>query len=177
MTLLTRRYATALFLAAKAQNAVPRVEADLGAMHAGLQEGALQAMLLSPDVPGPERARVLQKLGAGKSPLVQNLLQVLLRRRRQEVLFDLQPAFRALCMQERGEIEGVVETPRPLAPDDVARLAQLAQQLSGRKCSLAVRVRPELIGGVRLLLGHVLYDGSVQSGLEQLEQRLLQVSV
>jgi F-type H+-transporting ATPase subunit delta len=177
MTLLTRRYATALFLAAKAQNAVTQVEAELGAMHAGLQEDALQALLLSPDVPGPERARVLQKLGAGRSPLLQNLLQVLLRRRRLEVLFLLQPAFRALCMQARGEIEGLVETPRPLAPDDLARLVQLSQQLSGKKCSLAVAVRPELIGGVRLLLGNVLYDGSVKSGLEQLEQRLLQASV
>jgi F-type H+-transporting ATPase subunit delta len=177
MTLLTRRYATALFLAAKAQNAVPQVEAELGAMHAGLQEDALQALLLSPEVPGPERARVLQKLGAGRSPLLQNLLQVLLRRRRLEVLFLLQPAFRALCMQARGEIEGQVETPRPLAPEDLSRLVQLSQQLSGKKCSLAVSVRPELIGGVRLLLGNVLYDGSVKSGLEQLEQRLLQASV
>ena len=73
-------------------------------------------------------------------------------------------------------MEGVVETPRPLGPDDLARLQELAQKLCGKKCSLSVRVRPDLIGGVRLFVGNMLYDGSVKSTLEQLEQKLLQKS-
>jgi len=35
-----------------------------------------------------------------------------------------------------------------------------------------VRVRPELLGGIRLVIGNVLYDGSVRKALAQLEQQL-----
>ena len=177
MTLLAKRYATALHLAAKAQGAVDAVLRDLDALHVAMQDRAVRSLWLSPDVRGAARTRTAQKLGNGRSPLIANLLAVLLRRRRQEVLADLYPAYRALVLQERGEVEGVVETPRPLGQGELAQLEQMAQRLCGRKCSLAVSVRPELIGGVRLLVGNTLYDGSLKSSLAQLEQRLLQVPV
>jgi len=175
MTLLAKRYATALHGAARAQGAVDAVLRDLAALHTAMQDRAVRSLWLSPDVRGAERARTAQKLGQGRSPLIANLLAVLLRRRRQEVLPDLYPAFRTLVLQERGEVEGVVETPRPLGQGELQQLEQMAQRLCGRKCSLAVTVRPELIGGVRLIVGNTLYDGSVQATLAQLEQQLLKV--
>lgn len=177
MTLLAKRYATALLLAAKAQGAVDAVLHDLEALHPGLQDRTVRALWLSPEVSLQQHTALAQKLAAGRSPLVGNLLHLLLRRRRPEVLFDLAPAFRALVLQERGEVEGVVETPRLLAAEELQALAVLAQKLCGKKCSLTVRMRPELIGGVRLIVGNVLYDGSVQSALQQLEQQLLTAPV
>lgn len=177
MTLLAKRYASALHLAAKAAGAVAQVESDLTALEATLQDRTVRAMLSSPDVGTEARDRIVQKLGNGRHALVQNVLQLALRRRRQEVLPDLPGAFTAICRAERGEIEGVVETPRPLGEDDLARLQQMAKALSGKTVLLRVSVRPELIGGVRLVLGNVSYDGSVQSSLQQLEQKLLQASV
>ena len=73
--------------------------------------------------------------------------------------------------------KSVMESPRPVGADELAQLQQIARKLSGKTCVLSVRVRPELIGGVRLFVGNVLYDGSVKSNLEQLEQKLLQASV
>lgn len=177
MTLLAKRYATALHLAARKANAQEQVAADVQAVHQDLLSPAARALLLSPDISVVEREHLLGKLGKGRHALVQNLLFVLLRRHRLDLLFDLHPAFRLLMLQERGEIEGVVETPRPFAADEAERLHALAQKLAGRKVQLAVKVRPELIGGVRLFLGNVLYDGSVKSALDQMEQALRSVPV
>lgn len=177
MTLLAKRYAVALHLAAKAAGAADDVERDLAALHVALQDRAIAALWLSPEVSTAARERVAAKLAQGRAPLLGNLLAVLLRRRRQEVLPDLYPEYRALAMAERGEVEGTVESPRPLSAEDLQRLQDLAQRWSGRRCTLAVRIRPELLGGVRLIVGNVLYDGSLKSGLEQLEQKLLQASV
>lgn len=177
MTLLAKRYASALHLAAKAADAVAKVEADLQALHAGLQDRSVQMLLTSPDVKPAQREGIVEKLGSGRHALVQNFLRVALQRRRQEMLPDLYPAYHALCMEERGEVEGVVETPRALGQDDLARLAEMAKSLCGKTCVLTQRERPELIGGVRLIVGNVLYDGSILSSLQQLEQKLLQASV
>lgn len=177
MTLLAKRYATALHMLAQQQACVDAIDADLRALHAALATPAAKALLTSPDVRATEREVVLQKLGQGRHPLVQNLLGVLQHRRRLEVLFDLQSAFHTLRLADRGEVEGVAETPHPLDDATVAALQALAGRLSGKKVSLTVAIRPELLGGVRLRVGNVLYDGSMAAQLTQLEQRLLQAAI
>jgi F-type H+-transporting ATPase subunit delta len=177
MTLLAKRYATALHLLACQQGAVEAVEADLRWLHAVLAEPAARTLVVSPDVRAAETDRILARLGAGRHALVQRLLGVMHHRRRLAVLLDLYPAFRALCLADRGEVEGVVESPHPLDETTVAALQSLAGRLSGKKVSLTVVLRPELLGGVRLRIGNVLYDGSMQAALTQLEQKLLQAAI
>ena len=75
------------------------------------------------------------------------------------------------------EVDGILETPRPLSDAEVASLATLASSLSGLKVTLAVKDNPDLIGGVRLRVGNTLYDGSVQAALQQLEKQLLAVPI
>lgn len=177
MTLLAKRYATALHALATEQKVVDQVAADVAAVHAALGSPAARALIQSPDVSAAERAGVLDKLCAGRSSLLKNLIGVLHHRRRLEVLFDLHPAFRALVMASRGEVEGVAESAHPLAPDELASLSALANRLAGKQVALTSAARPELIGGVRLRIGNVLYDGSLKAALDQLEQKLQQATV
>lgn len=177
MTLLARRYATALHALAVEQDAVDALAGDLAALHAVLATADARALITSPDVHDAERTQVLDKLCAGKHPLLRNLVGVLQHRRRLDVLFDLAPAYRALVMQQRGQIEGVAEAAFALSDDELQSLAGLAERLSGKKVELSPVVRPDLLGGVRLRLGNVLYDGSLRAALDQLEQKLTQAPV
>lgn len=177
MTLLAKRYAQALHALATEQGAAAAVAKDLAALHEVVSDATVRALLTSPDVPAPERARILEKLTAGRHSLVTNTIGVLQQRRRLEVLFDLFPAFRALEMAAHGEVDGVVESAMALDPADVEALTALAGRLSGKKVHTTVAVRPDLLGGVRLRIGNVLYDGSLRAALVQLEQKLQQVPV
>ncbi len=177
MTLLAKRYAEALHALAKAQGATDAVAAGAQAVHDALATPAAKDVLLSPDLAREQRAAMLGKLTAGCHQLLQNLVGVLVQRHRVEVLFDLYPALRDLIMAERGEVEGVVETPRALGEADMTALGTLAERLSGKKVSLTQQHRPEVLGGVRLRIGNVLYDGSMQAALADLEHKLLQASI
>ncbi len=177
MTLLAKRYAEALFALADERGAVDAVGGDVEVLHEALADPALRAVVQSPDVTAVERERVLGKLTEGRSELLRNLVGVLHHRRRLEVLFDLRPAWRSLVMAARGEVEGIAETAHPLAEADIASLEALAGRLSGKKVSLTVAIRPELLGGVRLRVGNVLYDGSLRAALDQLETRLSQAAI
>lgn len=177
MTLLAKRYAEALQALAAEQGAVDAVLADLHALHQALAAPAARALLTSPDVSAVEREQVLGKLAAGRHRLVQNLIGVLQHRRRLPVLFDLHPALRALVLQSRGEVEGVVETAHPLDAAELQALTALAGRLSGKRVQLTIAVRPELLGGVRLVVANVLYDGSLRAALDQLGGRLAQAPV
>lgn len=177
MTLLAKRYASALFALAKEKGALDALTSDLATVHAELAVPAARALLTSPDVSAPERQQVLGKLTAGRHELLVNLVGVLQHRRRLEVLADLPAAFRELVMVERGEVEGVAESAHPLSDAEMTSLTSLASRLSGLKVQLTAAHRPDLIGGVRLRIGNVLYDGSLRAALNQLEQKLQQSAV
>lgn len=177
MTLLAKRYAEAVYASAKGQGAVDAVAADLHAVQQSLASAAAQSLLTSPDVTPAERAAILDKLVAGRHALTKNLVGVLQHRRRLEVLFSIHDAFRTLLMAERGEVQGVAESAHALAADELAALTTLAGRLSGKKVQLTATVRPELLGGVRLVVGNVLYDGSLRAALDQLQHKLAQAPV
>lgn len=177
MTLLAKRYATALHVLATQQQAVDAVAADLAAVHVALASPAARSLITSPDVTAAERGAVLDKLVAGRHALVRNLVGVMQHRRRLDVLFDLYPAYRALVMTARGELEGQAESAHPLGADELAALTALAGRLTGKKVQLTVAERADLLGGVRLRLGNVLYDGSLRASLDQLQQKLQQSPV
>jgi F-type H+-transporting ATPase subunit delta len=109
--------------------------------------------------------------------LVANLVGVLQQRRRLDVLADMPTAFRDLFMQDRGEVEGVAESAHPLGADELTALTTLANRLSGKKVLLTSKHNPDLLGGVRLIVGNVLYDGSLRAALTQLQDKLQQSSV
>jgi F-type H+-transporting ATPase subunit delta len=177
MSLLAKRYAGALFGLAAEQGVAERVAADLDALHRDCAAPGSRALLLSPDIGAAERGIVLEKLGHGRHRLVQNLIGVLQHRRRLAVLGDIAPTFHALLLEHRGELEGTAEVARPLDQAQLGQLAALASRLSGRQVTLKSALRPELLGGVRLVVGNTLYDGSLRAALDQLEQALLQATL
>ena len=174
MTLLAKRYATALFALAKDKGAVDAIASDLSQLHGELHAPHAAALLTSPDVHVEERQQILNKLTAGRHELVANLVGVLQHRRRLEVLADLPTAFRELLMADRNEVSGVAESAHPLNEEELKALTDLACRLSGKKVTLTAKHRPDLIGGVRLVVGNVLYDGSLRAALNQLQNKLQQ---
>ncbi|MDR2471909.1 MAG: F0F1 ATP synthase subunit delta [Treponema sp.] len=73
----------------------------------------------------------------------------------------------------RGRVEAVVEAASE--PDGALRsaLEDRAKALTGAgEVKLRIRIRPELIGGLRLRLGSLLFDGSLKTKLRRMEADL-----
>jgi len=173
MSLPVKRYANALYRAAEEKGQLDAVAGDLKALHEVLQDAEIQAVLNNPAAPARLCRALLEKATANCHELVQNFASVVQRRRRGDVLPEVWPAFHALLRKARGEVEGVVETARPLGPGDLETLQKMADSLTGSKVELSVVENPDLIGGVRLRVGNTLYDGSVAHSLEQLHKQLM----
>jgi F-type H+-transporting ATPase subunit delta len=175
MSLLGRRYARALFEAARDQNAVDAVANDLVAIDAVVEDPQVAAAITNPDVSAEARGRVLARLGEGRHQLTQNVLAVLNRRRRTELLLELREAYEVDVRESRGEVVGIVESAKGLGPAELEGIEALAGRLAGGKqVYLTVRENPALIGGIRLKLGNTLYDGSVATQLDELHRRLME---
>ena len=69
-------------------------------------------------------------------------------------------------------IEAEVQSAFPLSEAQVADLVQRLEKKTGRKVRTKVHIDQELIGGVKLLLGDKVIDGSARAQLSALETAL-----
>lgn len=171
---VTMRWAEALYAAAKKQGALAAVQSDVARLASALAApGGSDAF--HPRFDREERRKqVLAKLG-GAHALVQNFVGLAFDRRREEVLRAIGRAFKRLELAERGIVEGVVESARPLGAAELASLSREVGAHLGKQVELRNEIVPELVGGVRVRAANRMIDWSVQGRLETLRRRLLEV--
>ncbi len=177
MSLLTQRYAKAIFEVAEKAGAVDAVADDLARLSSTLSDAAIAGPLLSPDTKAEVRHKALAAILGDANELSKSLVGVVLRRRREAILPDLSEAFAEMQREARGEVAGVVETARPLDDAGLAEVEARATVLAGKKVTLEVKVDEQLIGGVRIRIGNTLYDGSVATAIEDLHRCLMDAPI
>jgi ATP synthase F1 delta subunit len=170
---VTARYAGALFGLARRKSVQAAVAADIALLATEIGSPATRRVLFNPRVDRSAKRAQLAGTLARLSPLTQNFVNLLFDKHREEVLRDLQRAWRVLELEERGTVEGVVESARPI---DAAELAELGTALGarlGKQLVLHNRIVPELVGGARVTAAHRMIDYSVQGRLEALRRKLM----
>ena len=170
---VSARYTGALYGLAKRKGALDDVSRDIAALAAEVARPATRGLLFNPRIEREvKRAQLAPALGPAH-PLTKNFVNLLLDKGREQVLKNLAAAWKRLSLDERGAIEGRIESARPLDPADVARLASSLSAGLGRTLTLENRVVPELVGGARVFAGNRMIDWSVRGRLESLRRKLL----
>ena len=169
---LARPYAEALF------KAVPAGEASSAA--AQLAELAQVAddedLKVFADSPKAQVGQVFEVMvSATRSVLdsrVKNLLQVVIENGRLVALPEIASQFKALVNQQSGSSDAVVHSAFPIADDELAGVVAVLEKRFGRKLTARVVIDPELIGGIRVVVGDEVLDTSVKARLEQMKVAL-----
>lgn len=168
---IARPYAEALFKAQASDLAGTAAWLDeLAAVTANAQ---LQQFADNPKVSYQQVLDVI--VGVVKTPLGdagQNFLRTVLENGRLVALPEIANQFRALKNAQGGSADATVFSAFPI---EAAALAELAAQLEkrfARKLHLNVQLDPELIGGVRVVVGDEVLDTSVKARLEQMKAAL-----
>ncbi len=172
-----RRYAEAAFELATAPGQPPEVadrwrdELDLAA---GLiADERVARVLENPSLPWPERDSVIAKLlGDRISAQPLNLVRLLARRGRADLVGGVATEYRRLLAQSRGIAIATVTAAQALTDDDLASIRGRLEQMTGKSVDLQTRIDPALIGGVTVRVGDRLIDASVRGRLERLRNRL-----
>jgi len=171
-TTSARRYAQAAFEIAQERDELERWRSQLQEIAEAVKESPWTELLESRKVAFETKQAFLAQGFPETSPLVLNLVYLLVSRRRLNLLPRIVEEYRRLLDVHQGREQALVVTAVPLEERDKERLSQLLSRLSGRKVVLTARVDPAIVGGVVTRLGDKLIDGSVKSRLEQLRQRL-----
>lgn len=170
---IARPYAEAAFRLADAQGRLAEWSAALGNLAAVAGDERVRAAVGDPNRSAAQVAGLFVGVLAGRlSGEAENFVRVLAENGRLEVLAEIRAQFEALKNEREGVIEAEIQSAFEM---DAAQLAELVGRLekkTGRKVKAQLAVDKSLIGGVRIVLGDKVIDGSARAQLAALETAL-----
>lgn len=168
---IARPYAEALFKASASNLAGTAVWLDELAAIAGNSQ-----LLQFADNPKVDAGQVFEVIaGVAKSALpdaAKNFLQLVIENGRLSVLPEIATQFRALKNAVGGSSDATVFSAFAMDAAALAGVASALEKRFGRKLNLTVALEPELIGGIRVVVGDEVLDTSIKARLEHMKLAL-----
>ena len=176
---LSRRYAKALFGFATRHQVVDPVADDLRSVARLLKaEERLRAFLLSPSVATESVMELFTNvLGKHIAPVTRNFLQLLHRKGRFDHFDEIADCYIQEVEASRGILKAVVTTAAAIDEGTEDKLRGALERVTGKTIRLESKVDPEVLGGVVVVLGDQLIDGSVRREIERLREELSTATV
>ena len=168
---IARPYAEALFKTAGADLAGTATWLDeLAAIASNVQ---LQQYAANPGVSSAQTFEVISAVAKNMSEAAQNFLRTVIDNGRISVLPEISRQFRLLKNTQGGSSDASVYSAFPLDGAALDVLSATLEKRFGRQLNLKVELEPELIGGVRVVVGDEVLDTSVKARLEQMKAALI----
>ncbi|CAG1014173.1 F-type H+-transporting ATPase subunit delta [Burkholderiaceae bacterium] len=170
---IARPYAEALFKSAG--SASPRELADQ--LDALGQVASLPELRQFADNPKVEPSTVHDVIvgtlkAVSLAPTVQNLLRTVLDNGRLAAMPEIAAQYRSLVNAQSGVSDATVYSAFPIDGAQLADVVAALEKRFDRKLNANVVVEPELIGGIRVVVGDEVLDTSVKARLEQMKVAL-----
>lgn len=178
-TTIARSYASALNEIGERHDVADRFDDELGRLaHLLRQEPRIREFLEAPTIDAEDKKRALRSaLAPDFHPLLVNFLAVVVDKRRQRLLGDIDHEYRAIRDDAKGHVRAEVTLARE--PDE--RLEEeIASALSsslGRVVIPQFRVDPRILGGMRVRYEDRVIDGTLRRRLLAMRRAMLTADV
>ena len=168
---IARPYAEALYKAGASQ--LEAVSGWLDEMAAISSDPQVQQLAGNPKVTDQQLYDLIAGLAQSlKGDMAQNFLRTVIENDRLSAMAEIAHQFRALKNAQGGTSDAVVGSAFPIDAAAMDNLRATLEKRFGRKLNLSVELQPELIGGIRVVVGDEVLDTSVRARLEQMKVAL-----
>ena len=170
---IARPYAVAAFRLAKENNALVAWSEMLGFAAAVAADAQMKAYIDDPKVAAGDLERVFLAVCGNKlnAPGI-NLVKLLVEYGRMSILPDIASAFEDLKAEDEGVLEAEITAANEPSDAEVKILVKKLQAKFGKKIEASVKVDPEIIGGIKIVVGDTVIDASVRGQLQELAYTL-----
>jgi len=170
---IVRPYAVAAFKLAKEKNALTQWSEMLGLAAAVAADPRVQTYIEDPEVGAAELERVfLGIVGDKLDESGKNMVRLLVEYDRLGLLPEVAAAFEELKAEYEGVLEAEITAAVEPSKAEVGALIKRLESKFGKKIEASVKVDPEIIGGVKIIVGDTVIDASVRGQLQELAYTL-----
>ncbi|MEK4519763.1 F0F1 ATP synthase subunit delta [Paenibacillus sp. FSL H8-0122] len=171
-TVVAGRYAKALYSVAVDEGITLQVEEQLKLVVEVLHNDAeVKRFILAPRISQSDKLNVLRVTLQGKvSEAVMNTVELLVERGRTDIFEELLAKYIKIEGDALGIGYATVYSAYSLNQAEQDSVAAEFSQLTGRKIRVTNVVDTSLLGGLKVVIGDTLYDGSLSGKLTRLEK-------
>ena len=172
---ISTRYAEALAGAVADPKQEDEVRDELASFGELLESHeALHKILTNPAIPFSAKRKVVEELADRMSlgQTVVNLVLILLENARMDQFHQVLEAYRNLLDERRGLVTVDAFSAEEMEVSLRQHLEKTLADLTGKEVKLKYHVDERLIGGLRLRIGSTILDGSIETQLDRMRQRL-----
>ena len=177
---LARNYAQALFeenkgnlqLSENILNAIKEINSSI------FQVKNASLILESPAVPKEEKKELIKKIlkeNSDVSNILTHFLFLLIDNQRINMLPEIQNELSNLIDKSKGIVHAEISSAYELKDDTIENLRRKLEKTlisAGEKLKITKTIEPELIGGLKVKIKDLIYDGSIRARLDGLKRRL-----
>ena len=175
MTEIGSVYGQALYDLAHSENLEKQILEELGVLEHcfSVEEPGFIRLLNTPSLTKQERCRILDDSFRGKvQPYLLNFMKILTEKGYMRHFPDCYLAFRDCYYRDNDILLVKAVTAVPLTGDQLQRLTQKLQTVTGKQIELRGRVDPGVLGGIRLDYDGKRLDDTVQHRLDAIRSVL-----
>ncbi len=170
-------FVDALLDVAKKKGTFEQVEKDLDLVCNVITKfDNFRKILFHPSVTRDEKKKLIKKVfGESVSDLTRNFLNLLVDRRKEELLELIPEIYRETINEKKGVLKAKIQTVEPLTEERLNNLRKRLDRLTGKTVEIEAVQEPNILGGMVVQIGNKMIDGSVASRLKNLKTRLMEV--
>ncbi|MFH0941222.1 MAG: ATP synthase F1 subunit delta [Candidatus Omnitrophota bacterium] len=127
--------------------------------------------LNTPAVDQAEKLKTIETVLVGYSQEFRQFLRLLLEHGRIRKIHDIAEYIR-IAYAYGNKVEALLRTTYPLDLDLLKSVKEKLEKKLNKKFNLYLELDPDLLGGVQLIVGNTIIDGSVRKRLLELKQKL-----
>ncbi len=172
--ILARRYAKALFAVGKEDGKFEEYSEALRGVAQLYTDTDLEDSLTNPLYPMDVREKVMEGVVAsiGVDKVVANFLNLLVEKKRADVLPDIADEYQIMVDEEKNVSHGTVVSAVELSKELQAKVQETLEKITGKKVELTASVDPSIIGGIIAKVGDLELNGSIKTQLASLKDSI-----
>ena len=172
---VSRRYASALFSLGKEKGELDAFSESLTAFASAIEESTqLKELIINPVITHDEKKSVVMGvLGACRAGTTEkNFFSLLADKGRLALIPAIIADFKAMLDEVKGISRGLVTTAIELDNTKKSEIISQLEKQTGRKLVLSYAVGPQILGGIVLKVGDIVYDASLRAQLDNLRESI-----
>ena len=170
---IVRPYAVAAFRLAKEKNALSHWSEMLGFAAAVTLDAQMKALIEDPKASSADVERLfLAVCGDRLDDSGKNMVKLLVEYGRLALMPEVATAFEELKAEDEGMLEAEITAAAKLSDTEVKALVKRLETKFGKKIEASVKLDPQIIGGIKIVVGDTVIDASVRGQLQELAYTL-----
>lgn len=173
---VARRYVQGLLLTVEQPSHIDDIEQALLQLDTVVrQHPDVRRFLYHPTISRERKKRLLRSIiGDGAPELLKRFCDYIIEQKRERILDCLYAQYKEAADELRGIVRARVTAAAELSPSQSDRLRTALETMLKKKVVCDVYTDQSLIGGLQVMVGTYIIDGSVKGRLQRLQKHLLE---